>query len=121
MATSTSGQPVAAVPLVRRHLIALPRGRPTPSVTHRHLIAIPRGRPVQHRGPAVPEPGVAVPPTPPDVGSGRRSTVPIVVGERPRRGSHSVFAVVSSVTALVLLCCGAAVMLVQLMGVGGRR
>lgn len=89
MAISTSDPPV-----VRRHLVALPRGRPVRPTTGHHLIAIPRGRPAV-----------------------TRVTVPIPVGERPPSdGSRSALAVAVSIALLVLLCCGAAVTVLRLAG-----
>ncbi|GIE86990.1 hypothetical protein [Actinoplanes regularis] len=82
MATSAPGPSASGA---RRHLIALPRGRP---VRRHHLIAIPRTRP------ALGEPEVEEGPAP--------------------RFSRSVLAVLASVVLLALLCCEAAVLLLRL-------
>jgi hypothetical protein len=79
---------------VERHLIAIPRGRP---VVRRHLVAISPIRPDR-------EPTLVLDPGLP------------VVPERPAR---SVYAVLASLTALALLCCGAAVSIFSLVGGNG--
>ncbi|WP_043511422.1 MULTISPECIES: hypothetical protein [unclassified Actinoplanes] len=94
MGTSTPVQPLADLPdgeppVVRRHLVVLPRGRrpagPAPEAALRHLIAIPRERPD----------------TPPAVD---RRTVPIDGGVRTRPADLSV----SSLTGSGLTGSGAA-------------
>jgi hypothetical protein len=78
---------------VERHLIAIPRERPA---IRRHLVVISRIRP--DREPTLPlDPGV---------------------GTVPERARRSVFAVLASLAALALLCCGAAVTIFNFVGTG---
>ncbi|MCW2137873.1 hypothetical protein BXY51_002416 [Actinoplanes cyaneus] len=88
-------------------------------MSRRHLIAIPRARPAARPAGAGAVADVLM--TIPGPGAGVRMTIPLAVGERPRRDSHAVLAVVLSLTALAVLCCGAMVTLMQLAGVDGRR